>query len=259
MTRTPRLRNIVFDLDDTLIVEEAVAHASLESVARDLLAADPVEVRTVVLAEARRRWRAGPHFDVCSELGFASWEGLWSTFEGAHPRLDGLRAWAPGFRRDTWSSVLRSLGIDDGALVEACAAAYVDRQRGAHPLIEGAAATVRSLAENYRLGLLTNGPPDIQWQKLRTTGLADRFEAVVVSGAVGVGKPDPAVFARVLEELGGGPEATLMIGDSWERDVHGARGAGWPVVWISAGRPSPEPELDVPTISRVDELLDHLG
>src|SRR5205807_8824906 len=82
---------------------------------------------------------------------------------------------------------------------------YLAAQRRGHPVIEGAAAAVRSMA-HIRRCLLTNGPPDIQQLKLRQSGFAGEFDVVAISGALGVGKPDPAAFVSVLDRIGVSPE-----------------------------------------------------
>jgi putative hydrolase of the HAD superfamily len=255
---TERIRTVVFDLDDTLIDEGATAHASLRAAATLVPGVDPHLFEEAVLVESRRRWRSGPHYEVCDELGFASWEGLWSTFEGGHSRLDGLRRWAPSYRRDTWESVLADLGIGDADMAAACAAAFEAHQRRGHPLLPGAEPTVRGLADGYRLALLTNGPPDIQQHKIDGTGLRDCFESVFISGELGVAKPDPAVFELVLERLDATAASTVMIGDTWERDVLGARSAGWSAIWVSGGRPSPDPAAGVPSVLGLSEIIAHL-
>ncbi len=59
-----------------------------------------------MLDTAEHRWRSGPHHRLCRELGFASWEGLWSDFTGCHVRVDGLRGWVPSYREETWQAAL---------------------------------------------------------------------------------------------------------------------------------------------------------
>jgi putative hydrolase of the HAD superfamily len=107
--------------------------------------------------------------------------------------------------------------------------------------------------------MLTNGPPDIQRLKLAMTGLADCFTAIVISGEIGVGKPDPRAFAIVADRLGIAPADIVMVGDNWERDVMGAIKVGMSAVWISAGRTVPAKVAGVSAIERVDELSDVLG
>jgi putative hydrolase of the HAD superfamily len=264
MTRRYRphvaLRAVILDLDDTLIVEEEVARASLREAAGTItgVVAD-AETEEMVLAAVRAVWRSGPYHPLCRELGVASWEGLWATFEGGHPTLEGLRAWIPTFQAQAWSAVLRLFGAEDDALARRASDTYRARQRQGHRLVEGAEALVRSLAGRHRLGLLTNGPADIQRWKLQRIGLADCFDQVVISGETGIGKPDPRAFLLVTERLGVEASDAIMVGDSWERDVVGASRAGMPALWLSRGSVPPE-ELPgvtpVPDLRHVQQLLD---
>ncbi len=249
-------RTTIFDLDDTLIIEEEVARSSLRIAAGLVPDHDPHRVEEVVLDTARRLWRAGPCHPLCRDLGIASWEGLWATFDGGHPVLDDLRDWARTYRPDVWRAALATLGSDDPRLAGAMSDLYVESQRHGHRLIDGAARLVRSLLGTRPLGLLTNGPADIQRLKFEGTGLADCFDSVVISGEVGIGKPDPEVFMYALDQLGASPDGAVMIGDSWERDVLGALGAGMSAVWVAGGRPPPEELNGVTVVDSVGELTE---
>jgi putative hydrolase of the HAD superfamily len=245
---------LIFDLDDTLIVEVEVARASLRQAAGLLPDQDAEQFEAVVLDCARTAWRAGPHFALCVELGIASWEGLWATFEGGHPVTDGLRRWAADYRPGVWRRALTQLGIDDPELADAVGHAYIEHQRLPHPLIDGADELVRSVTGHRPVGLLTNGPADIQRGKFDGTGLAGCFAAVVISGEVGVGKPDPAVFTLALDRLGATAGGSVMVGDSWERDVVGATGVGMAAVWLAGGRAVPDTIRGVTVVDRLGEL-----
>jgi putative hydrolase of the HAD superfamily len=48
----------------------------------------------------------------------------------------------------------------------------------------------------------------------------------------GIGKPNPAVFEHLLSQLGAKPEEAVMVGNSLERDIAGARAAGITSIWI---------------------------
>ena len=62
----------------------------------------------------------------------------------------------------------------------------------------------------------------------------------MVSEAVGVSKPDPAIFEHALRALGCDAADAVMVGDSWAADVEGARGAGIRPIWFNrAGRRAP--------------------
>jgi putative hydrolase of the HAD superfamily len=248
------LAAVVFDLDDTLVVEASTARTSAVEVAGLVPGVEPELFADVLLATAGRIWGSGPSGALCRELGFASWEGLWSDLEGNHRRVDNLRSWIPTYRLDVWSTVLAAFDVDDPRLGGGLSDAYVRAQRRGHGVIAGADHLVRSLAGTYRLGLLTNGPSDIQRFKLAGSGLAACFDAVVISGEVGLGKPDPGVFEDVLARLGVEPEAAVMVGDSWERDVLGALGAGITAVWVAGGRARPDGFPGVTVIEHVGEL-----
>lgn len=185
---------------------------------------------------ARALWRESPHVDVGVALGIASWEVLWAEFTGSHPCLDGLRDWAPGYRREVWLRVVSKCG-EDISLAARLEQAYIESHRAGHPRLPGAVDLVRALHESgVPIGILTNGPADIQRLKLEQLGASDCFDTVVISGEVGIGKPDPRVFEIVLAGLGTSPADTVMVGDSWNRDIEGAESVGMRSIWISSGR-----------------------
>ena len=225
---------VIFDLDDTLIVEEAVARSSLRRAAELLEGRDPAQVVEIVLTTARRIWQAGRDYPLCHRLGIASWEGLWATFGGA---LRSSTRSAPGLPpTDRRPGVLRS---------------------------PSSASTIRHSPPpcptplsrpSCRLAMLTNGPADIQRRKLDGTGLAASFRAVVISGEVGTGKQDPDIFALTLCEIGAKPESAVMVGDSWERDVLGALDTRLSAAWVSGSRPRRR-SVHITVVASVGELL----
>jgi len=251
-------RAVVFDLDDTLIVEVPYAMASLREALATLPGVDPVAAEQVALEAVLSVWTHGPDYPRCVALGFASWEGLWSTFEGNHPSVSGLVGWAPTYRDEAWRAVGAILGIDDPGVLAAATRRFADAQRRGHPIIEGMHDAVAEIASRHPLGLITNGPSDIQRLKLEQAGLSSTFADPVISGELGVGKPEPAVFLTLLDRLGAAPEASIMVGDSWERDVEGALAAGMSAVWIADGRTPPDDLDRVTVIDSVVELVDLL-
>lgn len=102
--------------------------------------------------------------------------------------------------------------------------------------LPGVEACFSELARSgYRIGVITNGPEQHQWRKIRALGL-DRIvprEMVFISGAVGLTKPDPRLFEHVNRLSGTDPEQCIFVGDSWENDMLGARNAGWRGVWFN--------------------------
>ncbi|MFI1954446.1 HAD family hydrolase [Streptomyces xinghaiensis] len=113
----------------------------------------------------------------------------------------------------------------------------------------------------WRIGIVTNGATDIQTAKLRATGLADRVDAVCISGEAGVRKPDPALFRKAARRCGisGYEEGGWMVGDNPVNDIGGSRSAGFRTVWIHRGLPWPAglpgPDHQVPDARAAIELL----
>ncbi|GAB2510320.1 HAD family hydrolase [Paramicrobacterium agarici] len=88
-------------------------------------------------------------------------------------------------------------------------------------------------AAGAQIGVITNGDPDFQQVKLERTGLEGRFAHVVASGAVGVAKPDPAIFTATCDRFGVDPADALYIGDRLMTDAVGAARAGLTGVWLN--------------------------
>jgi putative hydrolase of the HAD superfamily len=238
---------VCFDLDDTLIVERraadeafvaAAARAAPRGIAPEALAAS-------ARLRARELWQTSPAHGYCRLVGVSSWEGLWARFDGDCAELAALRAWAPGYRAGAWRLALRDHGCDDAALAAELADAFQAERRARHQCFPDAGPLLAALRGRRSLALITNGLADLQREKLRACGLEEVFDVVVVSADVGAGKPDGAVFRRALELLRVSPANAVMIGDSWERDVLGARAAGMTGILLdrsgeSAGVPASE-------------------
>lgn len=108
-------------------------------------------------------------------------------------------------------------------------------------LFEGARELLEALRDERTMALVTNGLSDVQRIRLARLGLDRYFEAVVVSGEVGIAKPDPAIFDVAFEALGVGTRSdAVMIGDSISSDMRGGIAAGIATCWFNpAGTPAP--------------------
>jgi putative hydrolase of the HAD superfamily len=162
---------------------------------------------------------------------------------------------------ERWPEFLRRQGVDDEALVAETHAAFRQDWFERMALAEDAAPTLLALRQRYKLGLITNGPSAIQRAKIERFGLAEYFDELIVSGEVGVAKPDPAIFRLALERLGVESAEALFVGDSPEYDLRGAVAAGVPFVWMnSRGQELPEGiARPLATIERLGELPALLG
>ena len=64
------------------------------------------------------------------------------------------------------------------------------------------------------------------------SGLDRLTDAVAISGALGVRKPESAIFEDICRRLDVAPARCVMVGDSPEHDIGGGRAAGMRTIWI---------------------------
>ncbi len=100
---------------------------------------------------------------------------------------------------------------------------------------EGAYADLADMLNDFRdrglrVGILSNDREFATDAILGWMGLADAFDFVVNSERVGAEKPDPTIFAELVEAAGSAPGEIIYVGDDLSRDVAGGRAAGLVVV-----------------------------
>ena len=105
----------------------------------------------------------------------------------------------------------------------------------------------------YRICVATNGLHAIQTGRLK--GMEKYFYRVYISEDIGVIKPLSAFFARILSDLHTTKDKCLMIGDSLESDIAGAKGAGIDSCWVNPSGRSPGEILPDYTVRELSELL----
>jgi putative hydrolase of the HAD superfamily len=261
------IRAILFDLDDTLVVDEAVSRAAMEETARRAAAshgAEPAAFARAASGEAARLWAAGSAHAYCRRIGISAFECLWGNFEGMGEDLGRLRGWSREFRVRVFDAALRDqmLDLSEGE-GEELAERFARERRKLQRLMPDARETLARLKPAFKLGLLTNGAPDLQREKLAASGLAPFFDAIAISGELGIGKPDAEIFHHLLGRLGVQAREAVMVGNSLERDIAGARNAGVLPVWIrvpgSEEHADAEPAETITGLAQLPEILGRHG
>ena len=138
---------------------------------------------------------------------------------------------AAGARNDTFDRWLNRRRLFSKKLV----AELVDVYRAHDPALvpfPDVSGVLSSLADRYRLGLLSDGHLGVQRRKLRALALGAHFEAIVFSDEWGrsAWKPSSLPFEIILERLGlSGPQA-IYVADNPGKDFLGARRVGMSTV-----------------------------
>ncbi|CAN5529367.1 HAD family hydrolase [soil metagenome] len=248
------IRAIFFDLDDTLCGYWDASKAGL-----------------------RRTFETHPVEGISAELAVRAW-------------AKAFRQFAPGLKKTGWYETylkeggptrteqmrlaLKEMGIEDEDLAQRLSETYLNERDSALKLFHDASETLVSLQKRFKLGLITNGPADIQRMEVETLGIGHHFDHILIEGELGRGKPLLEVFRHGEALMGSTPEQTLMVGNSYGHDIRGAINAGWKTIWIR--RPSdvppshdgyetkpeempadgPQPDAIVNDLSQVMALLD---
>jgi putative hydrolase of the HAD superfamily len=264
MPHTPmKVRAVIFDLDETLIEEETSNDASALAageIATIRHGVDRIALLTALRKRSRELFLVGPLIDYCRDIGISAREALWGSFTGDDPSLVQLRDWIPTYRLRSWAAALREVGIDDPALAAEVAEFFAEDRSRRHVVFAESEQVLHQLKKNFRLALITNGAPDIQGTKIDGSNLASFFETIIISGDHGFGKPDLRIFQLALQRLEVEAHEAVMIGDSLNRDVAGARDAGIRTIWINRyqrtrGASHPIPDIELTDLRELPALL----
>lgn len=197
----PSPRVILLDLDDTLCDYSAARERRLRIALADAsgLPENAPELGVLVGASIAMQPHGAEHFrDLLVQHGYAG-----------NNRVDAAMAWYRANR-------FHGLELFPGAL------GVLERLRRG----PGAIA-------NRPLGIITNGPADVQRDKVALLQIRRLVDFVIISGEFGASKPDPAIYAEALRKAGATADDTVFVGDSPEHDIAGAHASGMRSVWIN--------------------------
>ena len=139
--------------------------------------------------------------------------------------------------------IVRGMGGEAEGARRACAEELVRawEQHERFTLYEDALPALAALREHgVKIGLISNGSRDLE-EFVAHHGLD--ADCVVGSRAFGRTKPHPEIFRHALALLGVRPEDAVMVGDSYEDDIEGARALGMKAFLLDRdGRRLDEPD-----------------
>ncbi len=226
------IKAIYFDLDDTLCGYWDASKFALRKVFEEL-APDGFNAEEMV-----RNW-AGAFREFSPTLKKTGWyEGYLKS--GEPTRTEQMRL------------TLKRINRFDENLAQELSRRYGAERNQALSLFEDALDVLTVLKERFPLGLVTNGPADIQRQEIARLGIEHFFTNIYIEGEMGEGKPNQSVFRRAAEAVGFGPEEILFVGNSYGHDIAPAIEAGWKTAWIR--RPSDIPPSAGPEVMKPEEL-----
>ncbi|MGQ9692919.1 MAG: HAD family hydrolase [Thermaceae bacterium] len=218
------MRLLLLDLDDTLLQDLPVSRRVLEELGKELGLRGFFQA---VKEEAERLFEASPIYSWATRMGHSALEALWARYSTFG--FEKAAEWAWPFREEVFRRALDRLG-GPAEKAKDLAWAFFEARR-VYPLFPEVPEFLRR-TEGIPRVLLTNGVPDLQREKLQGAGLWEAFDLFLISGEVGMAKPEPALFRMALAAFEVRPEEAWMIGDNPEKDILGANRAGVYAVWV---------------------------
>jgi putative hydrolase of the HAD superfamily len=228
------MKLLLLDLDDTLLQDLPVSREVLERLGEGLGLSGLFQA---VKEEAEALFPTSPIYSWAERIGHSALEALWARYSTFG--LERAASWAWPFREEVFRRALRRLGGPEEE-AKALAQAFFEARR-VYPLFPEVPEFLRRTQGVPRV-LLTNGVPDLQREKLHGAGLWEAFDLFLISGEVGLGKPEPGLFRMALAAFGVRPEEAWMLGDNPAKDILGANRAGVRAVWVDRKERPPHPQ-----------------
>lgn len=227
----PRVRAILFDLDDTLWpIGPVIAQAEITLHAWLATHAPKVAQQfSIDLLRQQRLVLLAQHPAYQCDLGALRRAGLRAAFEAAG---------------------------EDSAKVGA-AMDHFFAARNAVTLYDDVLPALVRLNARMLVGSISNGNAD-----LHAIGLAQHFKVSLAASQVGCAKPDPAIFHAACQALGVAPHEAVYVGDDLLLDVDGAQRAGLRAVWLNRSASTAHLETAIrpdAICATLDELIDWLS
>lgn len=230
-----RYKSVFIDLDDTLWDTYHNNKASLEEIFVDY------------------------HLD----RHYASFEAFYDVYSPNNERL-----WAQ-YREgkidrntlifDRFANVLQPVGITSREEVLTINRDFLQRTTTKKRLIPGAIELLDYLSSfGYRLFILSNGFREVQYLKMKNTGLLPYFKRLILSEDAGIQKPNKRIFDYALINTNSRRKESIMIGDTWEADIIGAHNARMDRIWYNPEKLLPKSSIPFETITSLEEVRNFL-
>lgn len=224
-------KNLFFDLDDTLWAFSLNARDTFE--------------------EMYLKYRYDRFFDSFQHF-YALYQRrnveLWDEYGNGQVTKEELN-------RQRFLYPLQAVGAEDAALAKSFSDDFFAVIPTKSRLMPHAREVLEYLSPKYNLYILSNGFQELQCHKMRSSGIDGFFKKVVLSDDIGVLKPWPEIFHFALSATQSELRDSLMIGDSWENDITGAKRVGMHQAFYNAAGKTDLPFEPTYQLSDLKELM----
>lgn len=205
-----KYKHIFFDLDHTLWDFERNA----EETKREMFEGLGLKNRGIESYEAFR--------NIYVDIN----QALWALY-----REDKIEKEELNFRR--FYDTICIFGIDDKKLGHQMASWFIEGISTKTYLFPYALEILEYLFPKYKIHVITNGFEEVQYSKLKNSGMDKFFTTIITSEEAGCKKPDLEIFNFAFHKAKASPDESIMIGDDPEVDIAGARDAGMDQIYVN--------------------------
>ena len=228
------IRNVLFDLDDTLF---------------DFHKAEKIALTKTLV-----------HFGIDpTEETLA----LYSTINAAHwKRLELGEISREEVKVGRYRELFKTIGVECDPVK---ATAYYESMLAiGHYFMPGAPELLEELYGKYRLYIVSNGTAKVQEGRIGSSGIKKYMDGIFISQILGANKPDKQFFDICFAEiLDFSLSETVIIGDSLSSDIKGGINAGITTVWFNPkgieNDNDIKPDYTIKELSEVPGLLSQIS
>lgn len=136
-------------------------------------------------------------------------------------------------RQERFRLLLKEFGVVNEALVVEISQYFIANSPFKKALMPNAKEVLAYLSGKYKLYIISNGFYATQQRKLESSGIKTYFTKVFTSDKYMVAKPAREIFEIALKSVNARKEKSIMIGDSFDKDILGARSFGMDQIWYN--------------------------
>jgi len=114
------------------------------------------------------------------------------------------------------------------------------------------------LREKYNLHIITNGFYEVQFLKLRNSKLETFFKTLITSEEANALKPSQKIFEYTLEKIEANVNECILIGDSYETDIIGAKNINIDQIYFNRNKTnynSEKPTYEINSLLEIKDIL----
>ncbi len=208
-----KYKHLFFDLDKTLWDFKRNSEETL------LELFDNYQLKNIGVEDSKK------FIDVYTEIN----EKQWADYRAGRVNKEKMRA-------ERFIKTFDVFQVSNDSLAQQLSDDYLEQCPEKTYLFPQTVEVLDYLSGKYLLHIITNGFEEVQHRKMNNCDITKYFTEIITSEKSGFLKPNPQIFFHALETTGAVEEESIMIGDSLEVDILGAREAGIDQIYFNPDR-----------------------